>query len=118
MASPSVQVIVLKNNVPAVTPKMRAGAAAALNAGLMATIGYADPLTPVGPTGFLKGHKAIQVASPGSLTASVTWVMFYAGYQNWGTSRGVPAKHFADGGAARAQPGLIAGLRAVGGQLA
>lgn len=112
-----VSVIVVKNLVPAVTPKMRAGAANALNAGLMATIGYADPLTPV-DTGLLKGNKTIKNAAPGNLTASVTWNQYYAWYQEAGTSRGVKAKRFAQTGANRAQPGLIAGLKAVGGQLA
>lgn len=117
MAGSSVQVVTVFNNVPQVNPRMRAGAAAALNAGIMATIGYADPLTPV-DKGLLKNNKTIKNASPGNLNASVTWNQFYGPYQNWGTSRGVPAKHFADGGAARAQPNLIAGLKAVGGQLA
>lgn len=117
MAGPSVQVIVLKDNVPAVTPKMRAGAAAALNSGGMAMIGYADPLTPA-DTGLLKGNKTIKNASPGSLTFSCTWNQFYGVYQEFGTSRGVSAKKFATNGSARATPNLIAGLKAVGGQLA
>jgi hypothetical protein len=118
MAGSSVQVIVVSNRIPQVTPKMQAGAAAALNAGGMAMIGYADPLTPVGPTGLLKGNKTIRTASPGSLTFSCTWNQFYGIYQEMGTSRGVPARHFARDGSARAQPNLIAGLKAVGGQLA
>lgn len=105
------------NNVPLVNPRMRAGAAAALNAGGMAMIGYADPLTPV-DKGLLKGNKTIKNASPGSLTFSCTWNQFYAWFQELGTSRGVKAKKFATTGSARATPGLIAGLKTVGGQLA
>ena len=113
-----VSVIVVRNALPQVTPKMRAGAAVALNSGVMATIGYADPLTPVGPTGWLKGKKTIENASPGALTASVTWEQFYGVYQHEGTSRGIKAKKFAKIGSERATPNLIAGLKAVGGQLA
>lgn len=112
-----VSVIVVKNLVPAVTPKMRAGAAAALNAGGMAMIGYADPLTPV-DKGLLKGNKTIKNASPGSLTFSCTWNQFYAWYIEGGTSRGIKPHRFAATGASRATPGLISGLKAVGGQLA
>lgn len=113
----AVTIVVNFNLIPQVTPKMRAGAANALNAGLMATIGYADPLTPV-DTGLLKGNKTITNASPGNLSASVTWNQDYGIYQEFGTSRGVSAKKFATTGSNRAQPGLIAGLKAVGGQLA
>jgi len=112
-----VQVIVVKNLVPQVNPRMRAGAAKALTEGVMATIGYADPLTPR-RTSDLVNRKTIQNASPGSLTASVTWEMFYGIYQEKGTRRGVKAKRFAETGANRATPNLIAGLKAVGGQLA
>lgn len=112
-----VSVIVVSNRIPQVTPKMRAGAAAALNAGGMAMIGYADPLTPV-DTGLLKGNKTIKNASPGSLTFSCTWNQFYGIYQEFGTSRGVRAKKFATTGSARATPNLIAELKAVGGKLA
>ncbi len=110
-------IVVLFDKLPAVNPRLRAGAARALNTAIMATIGYADPLTPVGPTGFLKGNKTIGIASPGSLSASVTWNQFYGIYQEMGTSRGVKAKRFAAQGAERATPNLIAGMKAVGSQL-
>ena len=113
----NVSVIVVRNEIPNVTPRMRAGAAAALNAGGMAMIGYADPLTPV-DTGLLKGNKTIKNASPGSLTFSATWNQEYAWFQEGGTSRGISAKRFAQTGSQRATPNLIAGLKAVGGQLA
>ena len=117
MAGSSVQVIVVSNRIPQVNPRMRAGAANALNSGGMAMIGYADPLTPV-RIGLLKGNKTIRNASPGSLTFSCTWNQFYGIYQHEGTSRGVPATKFAEKGSNRAQPNLIAGLKGVGGQLA
>lgn len=110
------EIVVVFNMLPGVTPKLRAGAARALNTGIMATIGYADPLTPV-DTELLKGNKTIVNASPGSLTASVTWDQFYGIYQEMGTRRGVRAKKFAEGGSNRARPALIAAMKAVGGQL-
>lgn len=112
-----VSVVVVSNRIPNVTPKLRAGAAAALNSGVMATIGYADPLTPV-DTGLLKGNKTITNAAPGALTASVTWNQHYGIYLERGTSRGIKPHRFAETGANRATPNLIAGLKAVGGQLA
>lgn len=116
MPGPAVQVIVVRNLVPNVTPRMRASVARALNTGVMTTIGYADPLTPV-DTGMLRGNKTIVNAAPGSLTASASWNQEYAIYQEMGTSRGVTAKRFAKTGSDRAMPNLIAGLKAVGGEL-
>ena len=109
-------IIVRFDHISAVNPKLRAGAAKALNTGIMAAIGYADPLTPV-DTGALKANKTIQNASAGSLVAQVTWNQHYAIYQEMGTSRGVSAKRFAAGGAEQAQPALVAAMTAVGGQL-
>ncbi len=109
-------IVVRFNKLPAVNPRLRAGAARALNTAIMATIGYADPLTPV-DLGLLKGDKTIDIASPGSLSAAVTWNRFYGIYQHEGTSRGVTAKKFASQGAERATPNLIAGMKAVGSQL-
>lgn len=111
-----VTIQVVFNLVPEVTPKLRAGAAAALNSAIMATIGYADPLTPV-DTGLLKGNKTIKNASPGSLSASVTWNQYYSVYQELGTRRGVRAKKFATSGSERAKPLLISEMAAVGGKL-
>lgn len=110
-------IVVNWNNLPSVGPKLRAAAAAALNTGLMATIGYSDPLTPV-DTGLLKGNKDIQLASAGGLEAIVSWLQEYAIYQEMGTSRGVPARHFAQGGADAARPALLAAMAAVGARLA
>jgi hypothetical protein len=109
-------IIVRFNLLPGVTPKLRAGAARALNTGIMATVGYADPLTPV-DTGNLKGNKTFDLANPGKLVSQVTWNADYAIYQEMGTSRGVSAKRFAAGGAEQAQPALVAAMTAVGGQL-
>ncbi len=105
------------NNVPQVTPKMRAAAATALNAAGMTMIGYADPITPV-KTGLLRGNKTITNASPGGLLFQATWNQFYGPYQEFGTSRGIKAKLFVTQGSARATPNLIAQCAAVGGQLA
>ena len=55
----------------------------------------ADPMTPV-DTGMLKGNKSIE-AGAGSRT--ITWNQEYAAYQEFGTSRGVPANGFAAAGA-------------------
>ena len=111
-----VTVTVNFNLVPGVTPKLRAGAAAALNSAIMATIGYADPLTPV-DTGLLKGNKTIKNASPGSLSASATWNQYYGIYIERGTRRGIKPHRFAEGGAERAKPLLISEMAAVGGKL-
>lgn len=111
-----VTITVKFDKLPAVNPKLRSGAARALNTAIMATIGYADPLTPVDKN-LLRSNKTIGIASPGSLNASVTWNQFYGIYQHEGTSRGVTAKKFASQGAERATPNLIAGMKAVGAQL-
>mgnify|MGYP001159297166 CR=1 FL=1 len=113
----SVEIVVNFNHLPQVAPKLRAATASALNVGLMATIGYADPLTPV-DTGLLKGNKDIQLASAGNLQAVLSWLQHYAIYQEMGTSRGVPARHFAQGGADAAKPALMAAMQAVGAKLA
>ncbi len=109
-------ILVRFNKIPAVNPRLRAGAARALNNAVMTAIGYADPLTPV-KEGYLKGDKTVKNASPGSLESSVTWNRHYGIYQEFGTSRGVKAKRFATQGSERATPNLIAGMNAVGGQL-
>lgn len=109
-------IVVRFNKIPQVNPRLRAGAARALNTGIMTAIGYADPLTPV-DTGLLKGNKTIVHASPGSLSAAVTWNQHYAIYQEMGTRRGVRANRFAAQGSERATPNLIAGMKAVGAQL-
>jgi hypothetical protein len=113
----SVEIVVNWNHLPQVPPKLRAATASALNVGIMATIGYADPLTPV-DTGLLKGNKDITLATPGSLQAALAWLQFYAIFQEMGTSRGVPARHFAQGGVDAARPALLAAMTAVGAKLA
>lgn len=112
----SVEIVTKFNHIPRVNPRLRAGAAKALNRGIMTAIGYADPLTPV-DLGLLKGNKTIQNASAGNLSAQVTWNQEYAIYQEMGTSRGVRAKRFAAQGAQQAQPALVAAMKAVGGEL-
>jgi HK97 gp10 family phage protein len=109
----SATIIINFNHIPGVNPKLRAAAAKGLNTGIMAAIGYADPLTPV-DTGALKGNKSIVNASVGSLVAQVTWNQHYAIYQEFGTSRGVSAKQFATRGGQQAQPALVAAMSAVG----
>lgn len=112
----ALEIIVNFNNLPQVPPQLRSAAAKGLNTGIMATIGYADPYTPV-DTGLLKANKVIQNASAGNLSASVTWAQHYAIYQEFGTSRGVEAKRFAAQGVERATPALIAAMKAVGAEL-
>ncbi len=72
----------------------------ALDAGVKACIATADPMTPV-DTGALRGNKSI---SGGGDSRTITWNQHYAAYQEFGTSRGVPARGFAKAGADAALP--------------
>lgn len=78
----------------------------ALDAGVVACIAAADPRTPV-DTGALRANKTI---SGGAGERIITWNQHYAAYQNFGTSRGVPANHFAEAGADAALPVIEANL--------
>ena len=79
---------------------------AALDAGVQTCIATADPLTPV-DTGALRANKSI---SGGGDSRTITWNQDYAAYQEFGTSRGVPARHFARSGADAAVPVIEAAL--------
>jgi hypothetical protein len=109
----SFQWITRFNNISSVTPKARAGAQAAIQKAIAATIQAADPLTPV-DTGALKANKAIVV---GSLQGSVTWIQEYGIYQEEGTIH-IAGKHFARNGSEQARPTFIAEMTAVGFKLA
>lgn len=79
---------------------------AALDAGVATCIAVADPLTPV-DTGALKGNKSIE---RGAGSRMITWNQHYAAYQEFGTSRGVPARGFAKAGADAASAVIAAEL--------
>lgn len=66
-----------------------------LDHGVITLIEVADPLTPV-DTGALKANKAIEKKT---MARDVIWLQSYAAYQEFGTSRGVPAKKFGATGA-------------------
>lgn len=95
------------NNFPRYARTFPAATEAALKEAVETTIEVADPLTPV-DKGFLRGNKAISVSAE---AGEIHWVQDYAGYQNYGTSRGIAAKHFVD-------QGVEAGARAWESELA
>jgi HK97 gp10 family phage protein len=99
-------VIVVSNRFPALASGFTGKVEAALDAGVAAGIAAADARTPV-DTGALRANKTIQ-RSPGSRT--ITWNQHYAVYQNFGTSRGVPANHFAEAAVDAATPVIQAGI--------
>lgn len=79
----------------------------ALDHGVVTCLEVSGPLTPV-DTGALKADVVIE---SGQGYRNVVWTRHYAGYQNFGTSRGVPAAGFANAGA-------DAGLEAIDSHLA
>lgn len=99
-------IVVASNNFHALASGFSGKVEAALDAGVRVGIAAADPRTPV-DTGALKGNKTIQ-RSPGF--RSITWNQHYAVYQNFGTSRGVPANHFAEAAVDAATPVIQAGI--------
>ena len=105
-------VTVTQNLFPRFARTFPQAAADATNDAIQTTIEVADPLTPV-EFGFLRGNKAIDAASAGDPSGEIHWVQEYAGYQNYGTSRGIVGKHFVDQGVeagARAWTDALAGL--------
>jgi len=96
----SIQVVVALNRFGEFAGTLDATLSAALDAGVKTCIAVADPLTPV-DTGALRGNKTI---SGGSTERTITWNQHYAAYQEFGTSRGVPARGFAQAGADAALP--------------
>lgn len=103
---------VTQNNFPRYARTFPQAAADATNEAIKVTIEVADPLTPV-EHGFLRGNKAIDAASAGDPSGGIHWVQDYAGYQNYGTSRGIVGKHFVDQGVeagAAAWTDALAGL--------
>ena len=99
-------VVVASNRFPDIARGFNAKVEAALDAGVAVGIAAADARTPV-DTGNLKGNKTIGRA-PGF--RSITWNAPYAAYQNFGTSRGVPANHFAEAAVDAATPVIQAGI--------
>lgn len=95
------------NRLAELKPALRALGESALDAGAVTCIEAADPRTPR-DTGALVGNVVIEA---GDGYRNVIWLMHYAIYQNFGTSRGVPASGFAEAGAE-------AGLEAINSHLA
>lgn len=79
----------------------------ALDHGIVTAWEVADPLTPV-DTGALRMNVTV-AKRPGE--REMTWNQHYAIYQEFGTSRGVPANLFATQGA-DAATGVVSGLLA------
>jgi hypothetical protein len=107
----SVSIDVTLNIFPQLVGQFDPMVEGALDAGTAAGIAAADPRTPR-DTGALAGNKVI-VRSPGY--REIGWLMEYAPYQNFGTSRGVPAHGFAEAGADAALPVINAELGRFGG---
>ena len=79
----------------------------ALDHGVVTVMEVADPLTPV-DTGALRANRAANRIPGGR---EIIWIQHYAAYQEFGTSRGVPAKRFA-------RTGADAGIEVINGLLA
>ena len=99
-------IVVAHNGFHALANGFNAKVEAALDAGVRVGLAAADQKTPV-DTGALKANKTIQ-RGPGF--RSITWNQEYAVYQNFGTSRGVPANHFAEAAVDAAGPVIAAGI--------
>lgn len=95
------------NRLAELKPALRALGESALDAGAVTCIEAATPRTPV-DTGALRANVVIE---SGQGYRNVKWLQHYAIYQNFGTSRGVPASGFAEAGAE-------AGLEAINSHLA
>ncbi len=97
------------NNFSRYARTFPAAVQAATQKAVQRTIEVADPLTPV-DTGALRANKTISVSAE---AGEIHWAQEYAGYQNYGTSRGIAAKHFVDQGVeagAKAWEQALAGL--------
>ena len=83
------------NNLGAIAATIQPFVEDALDHGVVTLIEVADPLTPR-DTGALVANKSID---RGAGSRTVTWNQHYAAYQEFGTSRGVPANRFGATGA-------------------
>jgi hypothetical protein len=99
----SATVIVNRNDLPRIAAQGRRKANQAVRRCGLAVQRYAAPYTPV-LTGNLKANVMLFMTS--DVSAELKWMMFYAIFQNDGTSRGVPAKQFREHGMAMAMPGF------------
>lgn len=102
----SITIDVISNRLGELRASLDGTLEAALDAGVAVAIATADPLTPV-DTGLLRGNKSVE-RTTGSRV--ITWNQEYAAYQEFGTSRGVPANGFAQAGADAATPVIQAAL--------
>ena len=100
-----ITVTVTQNRLPQLKANGKRKAGQAVRRAAFNTQRYAAPLTPV-DTGALKANVIIDQAGDG-LSATVKWGQFYAIFQEYGTSRGVSAKRFAQGGAEKAMPMFV-----------
>ncbi len=98
------------NRLGELSGALRGLAEEALDHGVTTLIEVADPRTPV-DTGALKANKVIE---KGSGSRTITWVQEYAAYQEFGTSRGVPARAFARTGAEAGLEAIESHLRTFG----
>jgi len=89
---------VRSNLFPRIAARFPVAAAGATNQAIARTIEVADPLTPV-DTGALRGNKVIRAATGGDPSGEIHWAQHYAGYQEFGTVRGIVGKRYARQGA-------------------
>ncbi len=108
----SVSIEVSLNRFPQLAGQFDAMVEGARDAGVQTALATADPLTPV-DTGALVANKTIE-RSQGQRT--ITWNQDYAAFQEFGTSRGVPANQFAAQGADAALPVITSHLGRFGGR--
>ena len=102
VAAFDVTVTVTKNNLPRLRAQGKRKASQAVRRAGFNTIRYAAPETPV-DTGALKANFVMDIFNAG-LSLTLKWAMFYGLFQNYGTSRGIVGKHFAEKGAEKAFP--------------
>lgn len=98
----AVTVTVVSNRVPGIVAKGRRNASMACRRAVMRAYNASIPPTPVDT--FQLVTRVLIDAAPGALSASLTWLMFYAIFQARGTSRGVRAKNFDTYGFEAARP--------------
>jgi hypothetical protein len=106
---------VVRNDFPKISSRFEPEVADIINTRVLDTISIADGITPV-DTGDLKNKKQMDMASPGNLSAQITWTMEYAGFVNFGTVYMAP-RPYATSAADQTFPLLIADLSALEGRI-
>lgn len=100
-----VEIVVAENLFPEIAAKLATAVPAALNQATQTAISAADAVTRV-RTGALKGNKTIE--NDGE-NVTITWDMFYAIYQDFGTYK-MTGTHFGETGIDAAAPGFLSAL--------